>query len=184
MMSTITDALYDRFQKNLESVNGACVRASTGTLAQTLVEQMKKLDIGDTCIAPTPLFEEAGVVKALEEAGIQVYTDHIRLHAETAKGGVTEAQYGIAELGTLVQGRDSVDERIIGTMSESYFGVIAGSAIVPEYDEMFEMIGNLPEIPNFVGFITGPSRTADIECVGTVGVHGPIRLTAIVVDDK
>ncbi len=183
-MSLITDALFERFQKNLESVNGACVRTTAGALAETLVTQMKELGISDTCIALTPLLEEAGVVKALEEAGIQVYTDHIRLHAETAKGGVTEAQYGIAELGTLVQGRDNVDERIIGTMSESYFGVIAGSAIVPEYDDMFELLGNLPELPNFIGFVTGPSRTADIECVGTVGVHGPIRLTAIVVDDK
>ena len=183
-MSTITDALYDRFKQNLESVSGACVRTSTGALAETLAGLMKELGIEDACIAPTPLLESAGVVKGLEEAGIKVYTDHIRLHAETAKGGVTEAQYGIAELGTLVQGRDCIDERIIATMSESYFGVIAGSAIVPEYDEMFEKLGSLPELPNFIGFITGPSRTADIECVGTVGVHGPIRLTAIVVDDQ
>ena len=183
-MSTITDALYDRFKTNLESVNGTCLRTSAAELGTTLAAQMKELGIGDACVALTPLLEEAGVVGALEGAGIQVFTDHIRLHAETAKGGVTESQFGIAELGTLVQARDCVDERIVATMSESYFGVIRGSAIVPEYDEMFEMIGNLPEIPNFVGFITGPSRTADIECVSAVGVHGPIRLTAIVVDDK
>ena len=83
----------------------------------------------------------------------------------------------------MVQFGDAVDARLVGTMSESYFGVVKGSTIVPLYDDMFELLGNLPELPNFVGFITGPSRTADIECVGTVGVHGPIRLTAVVVDD-
>ena len=183
-MNTITDALYERFKTNLEAVNGTCVRTSAAELGATLTGLMKELDIPDACIAQTPLLEEAGVAKALEGAGIGVYTDHIRLHAETAKGGVTEAQFGIAELGTLVQARDCVDERIVSTMSESYFGVVPGSTIVEEYDQMFEMLGNLPEIPNFVGFVTGPSRTADIECVGTVGVHGPIRLTAVVVDDK
>ena len=69
-------------------------------------------------------------------------------------------------------------------MPEYYIGVVKGSTIVPEYDEMFCKIGAMPEIPKFVGFITGPSRTADIECVGTVGVHGPIKMTAIVVDDE
>ncbi|MBQ9411633.1 MAG: lactate utilization protein C [Oscillospiraceae bacterium] len=183
-MNTITDALYERFKTNLESVNGTCVRTSSAKLAGALTGLLKELDIPDVCIALTPLLEETGVVKALEDAGIAVYTDHIRLHAETAKGGITESQYGIAELGTLVQARDCVDERIISTMSESWFGVVPGSAVVDEYDKMFELLGDLPEIPNFVGFITGPSRTADIECVGTVGVHGPIRMTAVVVDDK
>ena len=114
---------------------------------------------------------------------IQVYTDHIRLHAETARGGISEAQYGIAELGTLVQCRDSADERIAATMSEVYVGVVPGSEIVETYDDMFDLLSGLDPIPNFVGFITGPSRTADIECVSTVGVHGPIQLFAVVVDD-
>ena len=115
---------------------------------------------------------------------MEVYTDHIRLHAEAARGGVSENQYGIAELGTLVQGHDGADERIIATASEFYVGVIKGSAIVEQYDDMFDLLSGLPELPNFIGFMTGPSRTADIECVTTVGVHGPIRLTAVVVDDE
>ena len=156
-MSKMPDELYESFKSNLEKVDGKCFRASKDTLAETLTGLFKELDIKDTCIAETPLLKEAGVAEALKNAGVEVFTDHIRLHAETAKGGISENQYGIAELGTMVQFGDEVDARLVGTMSESYFGV--------------------------VGFITGPSRTADIECVGTVGVHGPIRLTAVVVDD-
>ena len=151
-MNKITDELYERFKTNLEKVDGRCVRSSAEDLGKTLAGLMKELDIPDTCLAETPLLEETGVKAALEEAGITVYTDHIRLHGETAKGGVSEAQYGIAELGTLVQGHDVVDERIVATMSESYFGIVKGSTIVPEYDDMFELLANLPEMPNFVGF--------------------------------
>lgn len=183
-MGRMPDELYESFKSNLEKVDGKCFRASKDTLAETLTGLFKELDIKDTCIAETPLLKEAGVAEALKNAGVEVFTDHIRLHAETAKGGISENQYGIAELGTMVQFGDEVDARLVGTMSESYFGVVKGSTIVPLYDDMFELLGNLPELPNFVGFITGPSRTADIECVGTVGVHGPIRLTAIVVDDR
>lgn len=128
--------------------------------------------------------KEAGVINALEEAGIKVYTDHIRLNAEKVKGGVSESQFGIADLGTMVQARDVIDERLVSTMSEYYIGILKGSTIVPEYDDMFDIISEWPEMPNFVGFVTGPSRTADIECVSTVGVHGPLQLSIVVVDDE
>ena len=113
-----------------------------------------------------------------------MYTDHIRLNGETVKGGVSESQYGIADLGTMVQARDVIDERIVSTMSEYYIGILKGSTIVPEYDDMFDILAELPELPNFVGFVTGPSRTADIECVSTVGVHGPLQMAVVIVDDE
>ena len=183
-MSKITDALYSAFQKNLEAVNGSCVRASKQDLGKAVAGIFTEAGIQDACVKETPLLQQGGVVDALKAAGITVYTDHIRLHAETARGGVSENQYGIAELGTLVQCRDSVDERIVATMSEIYVGVVPGSKIAETYDEMFDLLSGLNPIPNFVGFVTGPSRTADIECVSTVGVHGPIQLFAVVVDDE
>ena len=183
-MSKITDALYGTFQKNLEAVNGSCARASKETLGKTIAGIFEKAGIKEACVKETPLLQEAGVVEALTAAGMTVYTDHIRLHAETVRGGVSENQYGIAELGTLVQAHDGVDERIIATATEFYVGIVRGSAIVEHYDDMFDLLSGLPELPNFVGFMTGPSRTADIECVSTVGVHGPIYLTAVVVEDE
>lgn len=183
-MSKITEELYEGFKAGLEAVNGTCVRACKADLGKAIADVFVQAGIPDTCIVETPLMKEAGVIEALEAAGIKVYTDHIRKNAETVKGGVTEAQYGIASLGSLIQGRDNVDERLIGTMCEYYIGIIKGSAIVPEYDDMFDVLCALPELPNFVGFITGPSRTADIECVSTVGVHGPLCLAAVVVEDE
>ena len=183
-MSKITDELYERFKTNLESVNGSCVRASKQDLGKAIAEVYTKAGVSDACMVVTPLLQEAGVAEALEAAGIKVYTDHIRLNAETVKGGLSEVHHGIAELGTLVQASANVDGRIVATMSEYYIGVVKGSTIVPEYDDMWDILCAMPELPNFVGFVTGPSRTADIECVGTVGVHGPLQLTAIVVDDE
>ncbi|MDO4976338.1 MAG: lactate utilization protein C [Eubacteriales bacterium] len=183
-MNKITDEMYDVFKAGLEAVNGVCVRASKADLGKAIADVFAQAGIADTCIVETPLMKEAGVVDALKAAGIEVYADHIRKNAETVKGGVTEAQYGIASLGSLIQGRDDIDERLIATMCEYYIGIIKGSAIVPEYDDMFDLLCELPELPNYVGFITGPSRTADIECVSTVGVHGPLCLAAIVVEDE
>ena len=167
-MKSITDDLYESFKKNLESVNGNCMRTPKAELGKVITE----------------LFKEAGVISSLQQNGITVHTDHIRLHAETYKGGLSEAQHGIAELGTIVQEQDDADGRMVATMSEYYIGVVKGSTIVPTYDDMFDILSGMKKIPNFVGFITGPSRTADIECVGTVGVHGPIEVSIVIVDDE
>ena len=183
-MNKITDELYERFKKNLESVNGTCVRASKADLGKAVAGIFTEAGIPDTCIVETPLMKEAGVINALEEAGIKLYIDHFRLNADKVKGGFSESQFGIADLGTMVQARDVIDERLVSTMSEYYIGILKGSTIVPEYDDMFDIISEWPEMPNFVGFVTGPSRTADIECVSTVGVHGPLQLSIVVVDDE
>lgn len=183
-MGVISDQLYGTFKKNLESVNGVCVRSKKADLGKAMAALLKENGYKDTCIAMTPLFKEAGVVGVLESEGIRTYTDHIRKNQETVKGGISEAQYAIAALGSLIQGRDVIDERITATLSEFYIGVIKGSSIVNEYDDIFDILCEMDEVPNFFGFITGPSRTADIECVSTVGVHGPLKLCAIVVEDE
>ena len=181
-MST-TDVLYERFKKNLEAADGECSAASKADAAKVVAELFRDKGVKQTCVAESDFLRELGIVPALREAGIEVFTDHIRLHAETAQGGISEAQYGIADLGSILQVGDEIDARIVATMSEDYFGILKGSTIVDDYDAMFDLLCGLPELPNFVGFITGPSRTADIECVSTVGVHGPLRLNIVVVQD-
>ena len=181
-MST-TDALYERFKANLEAVNGECSLAAKADAGQVVADLFQAKGIKTACVAETDFLREIGIVPALREAGVEVFTDHIRLHAETAQGGISEAQYGVADLGSILQVGDEIDARIVATMSADYFGILKESTIVDDYDAMFDVICALPEMPNFVGFVTGPSRTADIECVSTVGVHGPLRLSIVIIQD-
>ena len=183
-MKSITDDSCESFKKKLESVNGNCMRTPKAELGKVITKLFKEHNVDSVSLFESPMLKEAGVISSLQQNGITVHTDHIRLHAETDKGGLSEAQHGIAELGTIVQEQDDVDGRIVATMSEYYIGVVKGSTIVPTYDDMFDILSGMKKIPNFVGFITGPSRTADIECVGTVGVHGPIEVSIVIVDDE
>ena len=176
-------AKFEDFKTNLEAVAGECYHASKADCAGMIAGLYKDAGVDSACIFESDFLKEIGLKAALEGAGVTVYTDHIRKHAETAKGGISEAQYGIAELGSLIQAQQDVDGRIVATMSEYYVGIIKESAILDTYDDAFDTIDALDPIPEFVGFITGPSRTADIECVGTVGVHGPLRMAAVVVQD-
>lgn len=175
--------LFDTFAKNLESVNGTCYKTSKNDLAETLVNIYKDNGIESTCMLETEFAKEAGVVEAFRKNDITVYTDHIRLNSETAKGGITEVAYGVAELGSVVQASDEVDARLMAIMPDYYIGIVKGSTIVESYDDMFDKLSELKPFPKYVGFITGPSRTADIECVSTVGVHGPLQMSIVIVTD-
>ena len=183
------DVLYERFEKNLQAVNGNSWLAEKADAAGIIASAYKEAGVNSACVCETPLLKEIGLVKALADAGIEVYTDHIRLHAETAKGGVMEAHCAIADLGSIVQLSDDIDARIIAVgrivaiMPEYYIGVVKMSGMVDDYDAMFDKLCSLEKLPAFVGFITGPSRTADIECVSTVGVHGPLKLSVVVIKD-
>jgi L-lactate dehydrogenase complex protein LldG len=157
--------------------------AAKADAGKVVAELFQAKGIKTACVAETDFLREIGIVPALREAGVEVFTDHIRLHAETAQGGISEAQYGVADLGSILQVGDEIDARIVATMSADYFGILKESTIVDDYDAMFDVICALPEMPNFVGFVTGPSRTADIECVSTVGVHGPLRLSIVIIQD-
>ncbi|MBQ8987520.1 MAG: lactate utilization protein C [Lachnospiraceae bacterium] len=177
------NVLYERFEKNLQAVNGNSWLADKADAAGIIATAYQEAGIDSVCIAESPLLEEIGLAKALADAGMKVYTDHIRLHAETAKGGVLEAQCAIADLGSIVQLGDDIDNRIVATMPEYCIGVVKLSEMVDDYDAMFDKLCSLEPLPAFVGFVTGPSRTADIECVSTVGVHGPLKLSVVVIND-
>lgn len=91
-------------------------------------------------------------------------TDHFRKNAPDDKGGVTEADYGIANLGSIVQMKDDIDCRIVETVSDVYVGIVKLSKIVDTFDDMIDIMAETKPFPKFAGIITGPSRTADIEC--------------------
>lgn len=175
--------VYEVFQKGLTSVNGESHLTDTATLGETLARIFKEKDTTDVLLVETPLLQAAGAAQALRDAGIQTKTDHFRKYAQETKGGVTEADYGIANLGSLVKMKDNIDERIVEISADVYVGIVKLSQIVSDFDAMIDIMADTKPFPKFAGIITGPSRTADIECVGTVGVHGPRQFSVIVVAD-
>jgi L-lactate dehydrogenase complex protein LldG len=101
------------------------------------------------------------------------------------EAGIVAADYGLAETGTLVHLDRSDEEKNAWTLPEVCFCFLEQEKIVPSAEAIESLIsGHLSRTdvssPQ-VSFITGPSRTADIECRLTIGVHGPSRLVILIV---
>ncbi len=104
-----------------------------------------------------------------------------REQAAAAKIGISQMDWGVANTGTLVQDATAVDRRLVSTLPTIHIALLGTGNIVPDLPALFTKAS--PKQSNYISFITGPSRTADIERVLTIGVHGPQRLVILCVDE-
>lgn len=97
---------------------------------------------------------------------------------------VVEADFGIMETGSVVV--DSVDEkvRLATCLAEHLIVILKASCIVTKLEKISKyMYEKMSENAGYITFITGASRTADIERVLTIGVHGPVTMKIIIIED-
>jgi L-lactate dehydrogenase complex protein LldG len=104
-----------------------------------------------------------------------------REHAAQAKVGISEMSFAVADTGSLVQDQSAPADRLASSLTDIHIALVPSANIVPDKVSLFSRIS--PKTSHYIAFITGPSRTADIERVLTIGVHGPQRLVIIFVDE-
>ena len=153
----ISGPMIERFKESVESVAGHCVVTTdvTDTLNQILADLNAKR-IATSENAPN----------AHEIFGFEV--------------GISSAQAGIAETGTLVLDSAYERHRLVSLVPPVHIAIIKASAIVETLAEALALLRKDKEISPAITFITGPSRTADIELTLAIGVHGPQQLYVIV----
>jgi len=182
-----TTELYEKFKSKVEVLSGECFRVKTAKEAGELVcKVMKEKGIENVALLNSSISLKGDFANQIGGAGIVVYTDHFREVTPEAHAGITQVSYAVAELGTLVQAEvdSNVDDRLCSTLIPIHIALVSTSTMIPTLVETMATLYQLPQIPGFVGFITGPSRTSDIERVLTVGVHGPKQLVVIFVDEQ
>lgn len=108
--------------------------------------------------------------------------DVTREHASQSLAGVSEVEWGIAETGTLLSDSSAVDRRLVSTLPPLHIAMLPASRVVADMASALRRV----EVrrSSFLAAITGPSRTADIERVLTIGVHGPRRLLILLIQQE
>lgn len=99
--------------------------------------------------------------------------------------GITGADFAIADTGTLVLLSGPKQPRLTSLLPPVHIAILEKETIVPNIHALFARLGksygNYDKLCSCISFITGPSRTADIELNLTLGVHGPGRAIVIIV---
>ena len=101
--------------------------------------------------------------------------------AAEARFGISQVEWALADTGTLVQDSTAVEQRLVSSLPAIHIALAPTSGILPDLPALLTRID--PKRSAYIAMITGPSRTADIERVLTIGVHGPELLVIVFVDE-
>jgi len=97
---------------------------------------------------------------------------------------VTPCFAAVAETGTLMLLSGGTRPTRNNFLPDTHIVVLRRDQVVAAYEDGFARLRAAgPDMPRTVNFITGPSRTADIEQKIELGVHGPRRLHIVLIDD-
>jgi len=177
--------LFPEFEERAKAVSAEVLRVATAVDARTaLLRLVEAAGVKKAVVVESPLQIAAGITEALRSRNIEVYTDptDIAAHADTADIGISGVEFGVAETGSVFQEGTAIATRLVTILPPLHVVFLPSANIVPDIPEAFEIIAKNFD-RGYVGFITGPSRTADIERVLTIGVHGPSRFAIIAVDE-
>ena len=96
--------------------------------------------------------------------------------------GITGAFCAIAETGTLMTLSGPQTPAAASLLPETHIAVLQASRVVPGMEDAWALLrAEIGAPPRAVNFISGPSRTADIEQTVTLGAHGPYRVHVVAV---
>lgn len=96
--------------------------------------------------------------------------------------GITGCQCAIAETGTLMLLSGPDTPATVSLLPETHIAIVAASRIVAGMEDAWALLrAEHGEPPRAVNFVSGPSRTGDIEQTIVLGAHGPYRVHLVVV---
>jgi L-lactate dehydrogenase complex protein LldG len=160
-----TTSVVDLFKQNVEAVDGHCVVVETEEELTRILRNFR----GRIAISDAPILKR--LLPDVAAGPSDVFAFDV---------GITTAQAAIAETGTLVLDSARERHRLVSLVPPVHIAIVDAASIFQTLGEALAFIHQNGNISPAVTFITGPSRTADIELTLTIGVHGPQELYVIV----
>ncbi len=171
----MTGDLVERLLRKLEEMSCTTDRvARLNEVPRAVARYLAANSLGLSAVTSPPLasleWENAGVSVAVRGA------------ADADLVGLTDCFCAIAETGTLMLHSAPDLPPTLSLLPETHVAVVPLERIVPTMEEAFARFrAQFSDMPPAVNFISGPSRTADIEQTIVLGAHGPCRVHVVLV---
>lgn len=177
--------MYEQFKVRAEGVSAEVYRFDTKAIALDFVvgfllkEGLSDAPQSYAVWAECPFLGRTERQQLQNIAGLKFGVT--RELAANAKFGISQMQWAMADTGTLVQDSSAIEQRLVSSLTDIHIALVPISGILADMPTMLTRIH--PRDSGYIAMITGPSRTADIERVLTIGVHGPERLIIVFCDE-
>lgn len=184
-MPDLIQPLFDEFAAKLGAAGGAAAQVTSLDDLVTMLRQHTAMD-PESPIWISRRADEAlpGLAGALRDAGIPHALPSSISEIRDAPLGITVAELAIAETGSVLLYEPDLADRSVSLMTQHLVVLCETGSIVPSLDEAAPVLRDIARNgPSYATFVTGPSRTADIERELAVGVQGPGILDVVFLPD-
>lgn len=168
-------SLIEQFTRALEAVSGQVLDATGGAaaLVRAVVEER---GVRSAVVGRDP--ECTGLTELLTDLGVQVAALGDVAAAANADIGITGSPYGIALTGSIVVDSSRAGARSASLLPPVHLALLDRTRILATTGDLLRQLPALLNgpLPSNLVLVTGPSKSADIELILTVGVHGPREL--------
>jgi len=178
--------LLDEFREKAEPLGVTVLRvASAAAAAQAVAEWAQSLEADSVIVASEATRQMPDISPALISAGLRVQPPATPAETRDAPLGLSMGRLAIAETGSVLLSEPTLEDRSVGMLTLAHATICPTAALVASLDDAVPVIRELALSTGgaFSTLVTGPSRTADIERVLTVGVQGPGKVMTLFVDD-
>ena len=178
--------MYPEFKARAEAVSAEVARfATTAEAVESLVTFLQAegaaAEPGGWAVwAPGALLSTLDRGELLKRSPALCF-EVTRERAAQARIGISQVDAAAAATGTLLQDATSIEQRLVSTLPLIHVALLSTHSIAADWPTALRRFD--PRRAGYLAAITGPSRTADIERVLTIGVHGPKRLVIYSIDD-
>jgi len=167
------DSEADRFLDEIRKLSGVPQKLSSPELDSALKTLISEQNIHKATVWETPQLRQLGITEILNSLGVELVSPNAGKHEMAACDlGITEADYLLPETGTLVLKSSAEKPRAVSLLPRVHLAIIRPEMLRADMHQVFAEAKD----QQYLVFITGPSRTADIELTVTLGVHGPRSL--------
>jgi L-lactate dehydrogenase complex protein LldG len=168
-----TDLEIELFLKEVKKLSGIGEKLSSSTIHAALKTLVADQNIRKATVWETPRLRQLGVTEILHSIGVELISPNASKHEMALCDlGITEADYLLPETGTIVLHSSGEKPRGVSLLPRIHLAIVQPEMLRADMHQVFAETKD----SHYLVFITGPSRTADIELTVTLGVHGPKNL--------
>ena len=178
--------MLDEFREKAEPLGVTVQRVSSAqSAAQAVADWALSLEADCVIVASEVMRQMPGIGTALTSSGLRVRASASPAETRDAPLGLSMGRLAVAETGSVLLSEPSLEDRSVGMLTLAQATICPTAALVASLDDAAPVILELSMANGgaFSTLVTGPSRTADIERVLTVGVQGPGKVMTLFVDD-
>jgi L-lactate dehydrogenase complex protein LldG len=186
---TYTD-LFTHFQQRLSSAGGEPKQVARLPEAAEMIAAHPALLAGEIVVPPNFGQHQlwGAILPLLSSKGITIREAGSPSSVADAPAGLSCAELAIAETGSVLLAENALEARVVSMLTLAHFVLVGEDRLVPMLDDAAVVLQQLARAGSdqrhYMSFVTGPSRTADIERTLTIGVQGPKTLCVIIVADE